>query len=305
MQVPSDTPVICPILVGRTADLAALRLLVNRAKGGKGQIALLSGEAGIGKSRLVSEVKTYATAQGFLLFQGNCFQTDLSYPYAPLLDLLRSTAASQFAAAIASDLAPFARELHQLLPDVVSLPPAQAPLPFPDPEREKHRLFAALTHFFMSQASIQPLLLIIEDIHWSDDISLEFLHYLTRRCPAQALLLLLTYRDDEVRPNLRHFVAQLDRQRLTHEFLLACLTREEVEAMLRAIFARPHTARVELLDPIYTLSEGNPFFVEEILKSLITAGDLSYVNGRWERKPLRALHIPRACRTRFINVPLL
>ncbi len=69
-----------------------------------------------------------------------------------------------------------------------------------DPEQEKHRLFAALTQFFTGQAMKQPVLLIIEDIHWSDDTSLEFLYYLARRCSAHPLLLLLTYRSDEVRP---------------------------------------------------------------------------------------------------------
>src|SRR5260370_22923387 len=119
-------PVVCPILIGRTPDLATLHLLIDQAKRGKGQVALLCGEAGIGKSRLVAEVKAAATTQGFQLLQGNCFPTDFSCPYAPLLDLLRSSAANQLAATTATELAPFARELHQLLPDVVTLPPDQA-----------------------------------------------------------------------------------------------------------------------------------------------------------------------------------
>ena len=123
-------------------------------------------------------------AQDFLLLQGNCFQPDISSPYAPLLDLLRYSAARQLAAAVTSELAPFARELHQLLPDVVPLPPDRVPMSSSDPEQEKHRRFAALTQFFTGQAMKQPVLLIIEDMHWSDDTSLEFLHYLARRCSA-------------------------------------------------------------------------------------------------------------------------
>jgi len=73
MKTPFDTPVVCPVLIGREADLAALRSLTDRAKNGEGQVALLSGEAGVGKSRLVTEIKVYAAAQGFLLLQGNCF----------------------------------------------------------------------------------------------------------------------------------------------------------------------------------------------------------------------------------------
>lgn len=293
MAVSFNKPVVCPVLIDRVNDLAALYGLIGQARSGKGQVALLSGEAGVGKSRLVAETKAYAAAHDFLLLQGNCFQTDLSYPYAPLLDLLRSSA-TRFSATISADLAPFARELHQLLPDLVPLPTDLALPSSVDPEQEKRRLFTALAEFFTDQAKRQPLLLVIEDIHWSDDISLEFLHYLARRCPTQSLLILLTYRSDEVHPGLKHFLAQLDRERIAHEISLAPLTRSEVDAMLRAIFALPRTARLELPDSIYALIEGNPFFIEEILKSLMMAGDIFYENGRWERKPLSELHIPRS-----------
>jgi predicted ATPase len=78
-----NKPVVCPVLVGRSGDLAALRTLADLAKRGQGQVALMSGEAGIGKSRLIAEGKTYALAQGFKLLQGNCFPGDTSCPYAP------------------------------------------------------------------------------------------------------------------------------------------------------------------------------------------------------------------------------
>jgi len=165
-----------------------------------------------------------------------------------------------------------------------------------DPEQEKRRRFETLARFFTAQAVKQPVFLIVEDLHWSDDTSLEFLHYLARRCSAHPLLLLLTYRSDEVHSSLRHFLAQLDRERLTQETPLAHLAQDEVDAMLRAIFALPRSARVELADPIYTLTEGNPFFVEETLKSLIAAGDIFYANGRWVSCTSRA-----ACRTPCSN----
>src|SRR5260370_20040796 len=82
--------IMCPILIGRVHELTTLRLLADRAKSGQGQVALLSGEAGIGKSRLVVEVKTTAASHDFLLLQGSCFPTDHAIPYAPLLALLRS-----------------------------------------------------------------------------------------------------------------------------------------------------------------------------------------------------------------------
>ncbi len=294
MLTPFSKPVVCPVLIDRVNDLATLHALIDQAKSGRGQVVLLCGEAGIGKSRLVAETKTYAATQDFLLLQGNCFSADISYPYAPLLDLLRSSAANQLAAAGASNLTPFARELHQLLPDIVPLPPELAPTSSLDPEQQKRRLFTALAQFFINQTTRRPVLLIIEDIHWSDDTSLEFLHYLARRCPAHPFLILLTYRSDEVRPGLRHFLAQLDRDHLAQEIPLAHLARSGVDAMLRAIFVLPRSAHLELPDSIYALTEGNPFFIEEILKSLIVAGDIFYADGRWDRKPLGELHIPRS-----------
>ena len=90
MTVPLEKPITCPELIGRTRERTALHTLVDTVKSGQGRVALISGEAGIGKSRLTAEAKAYAAAQGFLLLQGHCFPTDTSCPYAPLLDLLRS-----------------------------------------------------------------------------------------------------------------------------------------------------------------------------------------------------------------------
>ncbi len=167
-------------------------------------------------------------------------------------------------------------------------------MPRLDPEQEKRRLFAALTQYFLNRAATCPLLLIVEDVHWSDDTSMEFLHYLARRCVTHPLLVLLTYRSDEVRSSLRHWLAQLDREHLAQEEALTRLTRSDTDAMLRAIFDLQRPVPVETLDALYGLTEGNPFFIEEILKSLIATGGIFYAHGAWDRKPLGELHIPRS-----------
>jgi predicted ATPase len=202
MQGPIDLPVVCPIVIGRTAELTALHAALDRAKSGKGQVALFSGEAGIGKSRLVAEAKTDATAQGFLLLQGQCFPTDRSCSYAPLLDLLRSHFATSSPEQVATEMGSLASALSSLLPDLLPLPSELPLLPPLAPEHEKRRLFAALAQLFLRQATKQPVLLIVEDLHWSDQTSLDFLYSLARRCAASALLVLLTYRSDEVHPSL-------------------------------------------------------------------------------------------------------
>jgi len=291
-----NQPVICPTLIGRTDEIAVFHKLIDEVKSGKGQVILLCGEAGIGKSRLIAELKTEAFAQGFQSLQGSCFPTDHSCPYAPLLDMLHSVFLHTNTAQLGSSLEPFARELKPLLPEVSQLFPEGATLPpllSLDPEQEKRRLFAALAHFFLSQAAQHPLLLIVEDVHWSDETSLEFLQYLARRCTTQPLLVLLTYRSDGTHPSLDHWLAQLDRARLSQEVMLTCLTRSETDAMLRAIFDVQRPVPAEMLDAIYTLTEGNPFFIEEILKSLIAAGEIFHTHGAWDRKRLRELHIPR------------
>jgi predicted ATPase len=145
-------------------------------------------------------------------------------------------------------------------------------------------LHQALVQVFTDLSTVQPLLVIIEDVHWCDDASLEFLLFLARRFRELHLLLLLTYRDDEVNPVLADFLAHIDRERLTTEFRLPRLTAETVSMMLRAIFAMERLPRGEFVDAIHNLSEGNPFFIEEILKSLVAEGDIFLADGKWERK---------------------
>ena len=299
MEETTRPPMITPHLVGRASQLATLQLLVEQAKGGEEHLVLVSGEAGIGKSRLVAEVKTSATTQGFLLLQGNCFPTDLTYPYAPLLDLLRSLFASHPATPLATELERLARDLFPLLPELV--PDQTTPLLPLEPEQEKRRLFAVLANFFIHLSASSPLLLIIEDVHWSDSTSLDFLHYVTRRTASQPLLLLVTYRQDEMRAELSSWLAQLTRERLAQEVQLAPLSRNDVDLMLSALFDQRHTAfdmrrflHGELLDALYTLSEGNPFFVEETLSAMIAAGDIFYAQGYWNRRSRPAARIPQS-----------
>ncbi|WP_376794212.1 helix-turn-helix transcriptional regulator [Thermogemmatispora sp.] len=291
MKVSFDTPVLCPVCIGRADHLTALCSAIDQARSGKGCVVLISGEAGIGKTRLLAEAKATAAAQSFLILQGNCFPTDNSYPYAPLLDLLRSFLASNPAAA---DSIPV---LFSFFPDMLNGEGStrlSAPLSGQELQIEKHRLFTSLTQFLLERATDQPVVFILEDIHWSDDNSLEYLYYLARSCASRPLLVLLTYRSDEVSPALGQLLAHLDRERLAREISLPRLTHSEMAAMLRAIFTSPHVAQLDSFDPIYTLAEGNPFFVEELLKSLIASEDIFYIEGRWHCKPLSKLSIPRS-----------
>jgi len=257
----------------------------------------VSGEPGIGKSRLVAEAKAYAEALDFLvLLEGHCFQTDRAFPYAPLLDLFRWSCA-RFASTLLPDtLTSVVSTLARLLPDLALRFPDLAALPAPpsvDPEEEKRRLFAAMTHFLTEQAAQRPIVLSVEDIHWCDDLSLDFLLHLARRSRQVPLLLLITYRSDELHPRLRQWLAHLDQEHLAQECSLERLSRGEVEAMLSAMLDMKRGVRADLLDTLYARSEGNPFFVEELLKSLMTTGALVSVDGAWEYTA-RQTPIPRS-----------
>ncbi len=291
MTTSSTAPILCPILIGRTLQLEALQRVIDQVQGGTGQTVLIAGEAGMGKSRLVAEAKTRVAPYRFSLLQGNCFESDLNLPYAPLLDLLRAFCADHSDAEITSAFGSGAAEIMKLIPELKPRLPGLTPTPLLEPEAEKRRLFNALVQFFINQG---PLVIVVEDLHWGDDTSLEFLLRLVRRIVSLPILLLLTFRSDEAHPALKHFLVELDRERLGLELTLQRLTMAEVDVMLRAIFELDHPVSAAFQKNLYNLTEGNPFFIEETLKALAASGSIFFEHGRWEHKPVNELQIPRS-----------
>ncbi|MCE7986278.1 MAG: helix-turn-helix transcriptional regulator [Caldilinea sp. CFX5] len=286
-----DKSVVSTIFIGRAPQLATFDPWLAQGNQGRSQVVLVAGEAGIGKSRLATEVRQRAERQGWQTVQGRCFEPDRLFPYAPLIDLLRTCLARHPLSEVTTLLGPLAAEVVKLLPELAPALHDLHPTPRLDPEATKRRLFAMLTHFFTQLPA--PLLLIIEDLHWSDETSLEFLRYLAHRTATHPLLLLLTYRSDEIHPTLHHFLAALDREQRPVELALPRFTPAEVDALLRAILALGRPVRTEFLDALCRLTDGNPFFIEEVLKALIATGDVFYSDGVWDRKPMNDLQIPR------------
>jgi DNA-binding CsgD family transcriptional regulator len=280
---------ICPVLIGRTEQLQALLHLIEQACVGHGSTVLIAGEAGIGKSRLVREAtvllrspESLAPHPALLTLQGYCFEQDAAVPYAPLLDLLRLFFGSRPSQVQTASQIPVAPELVKLLPELAPLVSEPAPAFALEPEQEKRRLQQGLLDVFGHLSASQPLLLVIEDMHWSDASTLEFLLFLARRIAPHPILLLLTYRSEQEQPALARFLVELNRTRLSTELLLPPLSRLEVAAMLRATLAQDHSMRANLLETVYTLTEGTPFFIEEVLKALVTNGELVAIDGRWQ-----------------------
>ena len=276
---------LCPQLVGRERDLHAFSQLFEQACHGQGRIALLSGEAGIGKSSLVRELcKALPTA---LLLQSACFELDQTQPYAPFVALLHtrlelSPIGTQNA--LSSARMAEVKRLLEGLSDTTAAPIGSV--------QEQQRLLQSLTQRLTQLAQAQPLVILLEDIHWCDEATLEYLTYLAQHLAKQPILLILTWRSEALTPLLTRCLAALERTRITTEFRLTPLSQTEIETMLGLIFKRQHAIRADFLETLHTLTEGNPFFIEEVLRSLVATGDIFVANGRWDRKPLEQLHIP-------------
>jgi DNA-binding CsgD family transcriptional regulator len=291
---------ISPVLIGRDEQLDALDGMCDSARAGHGQVALIAGEAGVGKSRLAAEAQARAERQGLYALKARCFEPDHVLPFAPLLDLLRQLLAAPAFTPVAEAIGPAAPYLAGLLPELAALLPQDTRAPMLDPEQERRRATHALAQVFVRLASPQgdrnpaQLLLVVEDLHWCDEASLDVLLALARRAAALPLLLLATYRSDETPPALAQTLAALEPERLAQEIQLAPLNYAEVDALLRAIFRQQRPIRGDFLAELYALTEGNPFFIEELLKSLVAAGEIFYARGGWDRKPLGELHIPRS-----------
>lgn len=285
---------ICPQLIGRAAYLESINSLLAHTRQGHGRTLLVSGEAGIGKSRLITEIRDGIRRDAMLVLQGNCFEPDRTLPFGPLVDMLRALLATTSPASLMRYAEPYAAEFARLLPEIAGQLPDTAISPPPRPEEEKRRLFEAITRILSRLSTRQPLMIVAEDIHWADDTSLEYLAFLARRLRPMPILLLLSYRSDEQHAQLRHFLANLDRERLATEIALSPLAHAEVEEMLHVIFQLQRPVRLEFLDAMYDLTEGNPFFIEEVLHALLADDEIFLTDGGWERKPLNDLHIPRS-----------
>lgn len=279
--MPFSQPVICPVFIGRASEAAVFNALMAKVSATpQFRVALIAGEAGIGKTRFVSEVTQAAKQQGVTVLQGRCFEQDQSQPYAPFADLLNAFCAERTRERIEALLKPSAHALLRIFPELSLYLPDTAPLPMLEPEGEKRRIFQTLAGFLIRIGNGSPLLILIEDLHWCDDLSLEFLSHLTRHNLPRPVLLTGTYRADEHHESLERLLAEWNRMRVATEIQLPRLSLGEADHMLRAILSPNQPARYDLLEALYRLTEGNPFFLEEALKALIEAGDLFQRDGK-------------------------
>jgi predicted ATPase len=281
-------------MVARERELAQARALWQQARAGEGQMLLVSGEPGIGKTRLVRELVTQVQVVGDTALVGECY-AEGGAPYAPFAQILRRTfqngACEELALPdfVLADLLKLAPALRLCFPDVPPNPPL-------DPESEQQRLFENMVAFCGALSERRPLLLALEDAHWADSGSLALLRHLARRTRRQRVLLVATYREVELDETLpfQEVLVDLTRERLVARLKLSRLSQDGTRDLLAVLFAEEISP--EFLAGIYRETEGNPFFVEEVCKALVESGQVYFVDGTWDRLAMDELAIPQSVR---------
>ncbi|MEJ2736325.1 MAG: AAA family ATPase [Anaerolineae bacterium] len=267
--------------VGRDREWALLADLLRRAMDGQGRIVLVSGEPGIGKTRLLEELAGLATARGAHVLVGQCYELEQNAAYAPIVEALRGLLPSLSASPSAcppGQLAAVAELLPELRDLGLDLPPYQ-PLP---PDEERTRLLASLAQVVRRCADREPLLLVLDDLQWADPSTLQLVHYLGRKAGNQPLLLAGAYRSTGVDPGhpLATLRDQLARLGVLVELPLSAFQEEDVVLLLRTLVSQD--VDNFLARHLYDKTEGHPYFLAEVLRTLaLEKRIVADAEGRW------------------------
>jgi tetratricopeptide (TPR) repeat protein len=268
--------------VGRAGESAELRRYLDRAKNGRGSLVMVGGEPGVGKTRLTAEFEAQARRHGLLTLTGGCYDQDTSPSYIPFIEIIESLIRSMEPEALLGTLGETAPEVARIVPELRR------------PEQERRHLLNNIRDFFERLAGRQPLLLVLEDLHWADDSTVLSLQHMAQRINELPVLVVGTYRDMELdtAPCLARAMEEMLRRRQAHDLILKRLSADDVAAMLSARSGQKPPAR--LADLIYRETDGNPFFVEEIFKFLAEEGRLFDSEGQWRAEvEIREEEVPR------------
>jgi len=278
-------------LVGREKELAFLHDCWQGAEAGQGGLVLISGEAGVGKTRLLDEFANRLRWQGVRTLLGRCYEFERALPYQPVAEALRAVLPTLSPPELAGFPTWSLRELARLAPEVLEKPGLSevegrrgveiTPSTFSAEDRT--RLFEGVTRFVTELSSQGALLMVVEDLHWASEPTLQLLHFVARHVAGHQVLIVGTFRPEAI--GLEHPLFNL-RRRLTREGLvkpmrLARLSQEAVTEMVIEMSGSGE-AVVPLARRLYEETEGNPFFVMEIVKALFESGVVSLEGGAWK-----------------------
>ncbi len=267
-------------IVGRSIEQDQLHKLLKRSIQSQGQVVLLTGEAGIGKTQLLTYLANQAGNADLDVNRGQCTEQDQEFPFAPIVDGLRTRFSGAPVEELKHIIGPFQSELIRLLPELALKLETSAPSALHDPEAEKRRLFEVLIQIYqrMSQSG---LLLIFEDIHWCDDNSLEFIRILTRRVAKLPIMVALSSRDRPPDSKVAKLQAYLNRSENALSISLQPLSQPDLELLLKVVLQTTEPIHPALLQQLNTLTQGNPLYAQQIVYMLQQNRQINLVNGAW------------------------
>jgi DNA-binding CsgD family transcriptional regulator len=254
-----------PNFVGRAAELELLDGAWRRAAAGASAVVVVGGEAGVGKSRLVDEFTRRCRAEDVRVLVGGCIELgEEGVPFAPVIEALRTMLRTLEPEAARRWIRHDRTSLARLLPELGG-PPADDQAVEPDLTSAQGRLFELLLDLLERVARERPTVLVVEDLHWADQSTRDLLGFVVRGMRGPGLLLVLTYRADELhrRHPLRPFLAELERIRWVERLELERFDQAELIAQVTGILGEPPAA--DLVDDVFQRAQGNPFFTEELV----------------------------------------
>jgi tetratricopeptide (TPR) repeat protein len=276
--------------VGRREELGQLEAALGAALDGRGRVVLLAGEPGIGKTRVTQELAARAQECGALILGGRCHDDEGAPAYWPWMQIIRAYVQDGTIPALATESTPGAIDVLQLGSGIGGRVPEVPIAPSPESAQARFRLFDSVTTFFKNAASHRPLVLVLDDLHSADSPSLLLLAFLAREISDARLLVLGTYRDSEVAPPLAEMLAEVVREPHASRLHLRGLSEPDVGALIEIITGMHPEA--SLVRRLHGESEGNPFFVGELVRLLATEGRLAEAT----EEPPRPLGLPEGVR---------
>jgi predicted ATPase len=258
---------------------------------------MLAGEAGVGKTRIAAEFSLEASEKGVLTLVGACYDRDDPLSFVPFVEMLETMLAASRLAEVREALGEDIAEIARLLPQLRRLfPDIPAPLELP-PEQSRRVLFNAVARVLARMSTKQPVLLVLDDLHWADEGTLSLVTHLGPLVSKMPVLIVGTYRDFELQPAgpLAKAIDELIRYHVLDQMSLSGLPKPAVAKMIEALGGREPPEEIASL--IYSETEGNPFFIEELLRHLVEQDQLLDKNGGIRRDlKFDELNVPRTVR---------
>ncbi len=288
--------------IGRAEEMAALRAAIDASLGGQASLVMLVGEPGIGKTRLAEEAGAYARQRGAQVLVGHCYEGEAASPYSSFVEAIREHVSTRPDDALKAELGDGTSYVAKLVPEIRRRLPDLTPSPAAEPREERKVLFDSVASFLVNASKANPIMLLLEDLQWADQASLLLLHLLVRRSKGSRLMVVGTYRDVEVDRDhpLSSTLAELRRERLYERVFLGGLSESEVKDLIEAISQQKmgEGQGEAFVRAVLRETEGNPFFIEEVLRHLVESGGLYRREGCWvaDPKSIAELRVPEGVR---------